>query len=450
VLGEDGSGVQLSELARRNLLLVPLDSRHERYRIHGLFRDMLRAELRRAEPGLERKLHLRASAWFERCHDTDRAVEHAVAAEDAERTGELLWDHILAYVDGGRNDAVQRWLARFSAADLAGCASLALVASYSCFALGDLAMAERWARAAAAAKPSRASGVARPCVGGLAVIEAACARDGPARMREDAARAAAAEAPDSAWRPTCLLLVGVADHLSGHRKSAERELEEAFHQSIATAPTVAALSASQLAIIAIERDDWETAAELADRAATIVQQHGLGEYPISALTFAASAAARSHQGRVDEAKRDLVHCTHLLTLLGDFIPWYEVQTRVLLARASLQLADIVRARTLLAEASRFARRTRDVTIFQEWFDTAWGHIDAHAEISLVGPSSLTTAELRILRFLPTHLSFREIAKRLHVSSNTVKSQAHAVYRKLDASSRSEAVARASEAGLLGP
>jgi len=52
--------------------------------------------------------------------------------------------------------------------------------------------------------------------------------------------------------------------------------------------------------------------------------------------------------------------------------------------------------------------------------------------------------------LPTHLSFREIAKRLHVSSNTVKSQAHAVYRKLDASSRSEAVTRASEAGLLGP
>jgi LuxR family maltose regulon positive regulatory protein len=123
---------------------------------------------------------------------------------------------------------------------------------------------------------------------------------------------------------------------------------------------------------------------------------------------------------------------------------------VLLARAALKLADMVRARTLLAEASRFARRSRDVAIFQEWFDAGWGLIDARAEISLVGPSALTTAELRILRFLPTHLSFREIAKRLHVSSNTVKSQAHAVYRKLDASSRSEAVARASEAGLLGP
>jgi LuxR family maltose regulon positive regulatory protein len=280
-------------------------------------------------------------------------------------------------------------------------------------------------------------------------VEAAAARNGPQEMRDDAARVAASEPADSPWRTTCLLLVGVADHLAGRRDEAEHELEDALRQSVVTAPVVAALSAAQLAIIALDRDDWETASEMADQSGRIVAEHGLGDYPIAALTFAASAAARAHQGRVDEAKQDLLHCTHLLTLLRDFIPWYEVETRVLLARAALQLADIVRARTLLAEASRFARRTRDVAIFREWFDAAWGRIDEQVEISLVGPSSLTTAELRILRFLPTHLSFREIAKRLHVSSNTVKSQAHAVYRKLDASSRSEAVARATEAGLLG-
>jgi LuxR family maltose regulon positive regulatory protein len=50
--------------------------------------------------------------------------------------------------------------------------------------------------------------------------------------------------------------------------------------------------------------------------------------------------------------------------------------------------------------------------------------------------------------LPTHLSFREIGSRLFVSPNTVKTQAQAVYRKLDASSRSEAVTRAGELGLL--
>jgi LuxR family maltose regulon positive regulatory protein len=269
-------------------------------------------------------------------------------------------------------------------------------------------------------------------------------------MRADAFDVLASEPPDSPWRPGCLLLVGVADHLAGDREQAERELDDALHQSVVIAPLTAVVAAAQLAILALEREDWESATELADRAGGLIEEQGLREYPVAALAFAACAAARAHQGRVDEAKRDLLHCTHLLTLLRDFIPWYEVETRVVLARAALQLADVVRARTLLAEASRFARRARDVDVFQAWLDDAWGRIDAHVEVSLVGPSALTTAELRILRFLPTHLSFREIAKRLHVSSNTVKSQAHAVYRKLDASSRSEAVARASEAGLLGP
>jgi LuxR family maltose regulon positive regulatory protein len=61
---------------------------------------------------------------------------------------------------------------------------------------------------------------------------------------------------------------------------------------------------------------------------------------------------------------------------------------------------------------------------------------------------LTPAELRILQFLPTHLSFREVAERTYVSANTVKSQANAVYRKLNVSCRSEAVGRAREIGLL--
>ena len=61
---------------------------------------------------------------------------------------------------------------------------------------------------------------------------------------------------------------------------------------------------------------------------------------------------------------------------------------------------------------------------------------------------MTGAELRILQFIPTHLSFREIADRTFVSANTVKTQANAVYRKLDVRSRSEAVALARELGLL--
>jgi LuxR family transcriptional regulator, maltose regulon positive regulatory protein len=50
--------------------------------------------------------------------------------------------------------------------------------------------------------------------------------------------------------------------------------------------------------------------------------------------------------------------------------------------------------------------------------------------------------------LPTHLSLPAIAKQLFVSPNTVKTHVRALYRKLDASSRSEAVSQAAAAGLL--
>jgi len=63
-------------------------------------------------------------------------------------------------------------------------------------------------------------------------------------------------------------------------------------------------------------------------------------------------------------------------------------------------------------------------------------------------ASLTPAELRLLPLLATHLSHREIGERLYISRNTVKTEAVSAYRKLGASSRSEAVERAAELGLI--
>ena len=65
-----------------------------------------------------------------------------------------------------------------------------------------------------------------------------------------------------------------------------------------------------------------------------------------------------------------------------------------------------------------------------------------------GASALTAAELRVLPMLATHLSFPEIGAEMFLSPHTVKSQAMSIYRKLEASSRSQAVARSRELGLL--
>ena len=181
----------------------------------------------------------------------------------------------------------------------------------------------------------------------------------------------------------------------------------------------------------------------------MVASHGLRTAPASALVLAVCAASAMREGRVDEAKAAASECQDLLAQLDDSLAWLSAEARILVARVSLGLGHVARARELLADASRLARRTPDVVIFQRWFDDAWGQFDEQAETTLAGMGSLTTAELRVLRFLPTHYPFHEIAQRLHVSSNTVKTHVHAVYRKLDASSRSEAVATATRAGLLG-
>jgi len=65
-----------------------------------------------------------------------------------------------------------------------------------------------------------------------------------------------------------------------------------------------------------------------------------------------------------------------------------------------------------------------------------------------GASALTAAELRLLPMLPTHLSFPEIAQEMFLSRNTIKSEAMSIYRKLGVSSRSQAVTRSRELGLL--
>jgi LuxR family maltose regulon positive regulatory protein len=60
----------------------------------------------------------------------------------------------------------------------------------------------------------------------------------------------------------------------------------------------------------------------------------------------------------------------------------------------------------------------------------------------------TAAELRLLPILTTHLSTPEIARELFLSPHTIKSRMKSIYRKLDATSRSQAVARSQELGLL--
>jgi LuxR family transcriptional regulator, maltose regulon positive regulatory protein len=73
-------------------------------------------------------------------------------------------------------------------------------------------------------------------------------------------------------------------------------------------------------------------------------------------------------------------------------------------------------------------------------------------LSRPGPllDPLSDSEMRVLRYLPTHLTKPEIACELYVSANTVKTHVSHVYQKLGTHGRAETVARARDLGLLAP
>jgi LuxR family maltose regulon positive regulatory protein len=66
------------------------------------------------------------------------------------------------------------------------------------------------------------------------------------------------------------------------------------------------------------------------------------------------------------------------------------------------------------------------------------------------PEPLSRSELRVLRYLPTHLSAPEIATELSVSTSTVKTHLRNLYAKLGVNRRSEAVQSARALHLLAP
>jgi len=279
------------------------------------------------------------------------------------------------------------------------------------------------------------------------LLRAVVAEQGLAQMGRDAARACALSSDDAGTRSFAHLLAGAAQHLTGERSRARTALDEGARSSAVVAPHVQALCLTQLSLLEMDEQDWNAARTLSERARARVEGCGLADYPIVALVYAVSALARSHGGRVEHAHRDLRTATRLTASLVDFVPWYEAETRVTLARASLGLSDVAGARSLLADAARLVRRIPESTTLRAWVTETCSRLEA-ATGSAGDGLTLTAAELRVLRMLPTHLSFPSIAEQLFVSTNTVKTHVRALYRKLDASSRSEAVSQASAAGLL--
>jgi LuxR family transcriptional regulator, maltose regulon positive regulatory protein len=451
VLDMPGSAAALAGLARSNLLLVPLDRRGQWYRYHHLFRDMLLAELERLEPGLIPVLRRRAAGWYLRNDLPEEALEYSILAGDVSTVARLLQTQWSPVYRQGRTATLQRW---FRWLDDRGRIEEhplnAMNAAFLAQTTGQPAQAERWADAVDrwqhrdASPPFDAYTEAT-----AATLRAQLLRRGAEQMRADADEAARKFAAANFVAPITPLLQGTARVLCGDLDGGDAFFSDALsigeeHQ----APDIMAITLCERSLVAMARNQWNHAEAFTSRAHACIRQAGVEGSYAAALTSAVQARVAAHRGDVPAARRELINALRLRPLMTYAQPHWAVQLRIVLIRVHLALSDMAGARTIMREIDEILTRRPDLGTLVREAEALRARLSRQRRADSPGASALTMAELRVLPLLATHLTAPEIAAELFVSMHTVKSQQASLYRKLGTSSRSQAVARARQLGLL--
>jgi LuxR family maltose regulon positive regulatory protein len=445
VFGRDGSATVLEDLHRRNLLVIALDDRREWYRLHKLFAEFLSTELDRRDASATRAVLMGASRWHENHADIDAAIACAARAGDMQRTAALVADHFARYASNGRQATIERWLSWFSPDDLEAHPLLMTAAAMAGLTGGDGPAVVSWLDRATTvigdARPADAGGWVPPVA--LAGMRAAGSWLTASEMAAEAEYAHGQLPAGADWQPMTCLAWGAAAFMLGDEERAESLLRDSIRGAVGR-PVTQSIAIAHLAVMQLEQGRWDLAAELASQARAVVADR-LG-LPVTCLVTATSALVLMRGGRADEALADHQMSRRHLAGLTDAAPWLNLQTRIALARASVLAGRQIEADTLADEIASILATVPDaVRVSRQLADLRRSFA---AKTNKFGPASLTTAELRVLQYLPTHLSIAEVADRLYLSRNTVKTHTIAIYRKLGTSSRSSAVDLAREAGLL--
>jgi anti-anti-sigma factor len=379
-------------------------------------------------------------------------MDSAMQAGDPEYVAGLVAGLTIAVDYGGRLAIQQRFLDRFDVHELLErCPAATVLDAWLQALVGAVAAAERGADAAErGAFPETGTlmdGTAS-IEGWLALLRAVMCRHGVEQLRGDAELACKLVPTGSLLRAPAVLQLGLSYLLVGDLDSADGMLAEAVEEAEDTkAADTAAVALAERALVSIDRGEWDRAELLVDHGRSLLHHAHPDDHVTSVLLYAVAARLAVHQGEVPRAHADLAHAQRLRPQLTVALPICAVQARLELVKVYLALTDVAGARAVLREVDELLRRRPDLGVLGQQAEQLHARVDTmRAEV--LGASALTAAELRLLPLLATHLTFREIGGRLHVSFHTVKTQAMSIYRKLGVSSRSQAIEHAQELGLL--
>ncbi|HET9899736.1 MAG TPA: LuxR C-terminal-related transcriptional regulator, partial [Actinomycetes bacterium] len=450
LLGESGGQEMLRRLEASNVFLNPLDRRREWFRYHALFREFLLGELRRVEPDVIMKLQLKAADWYEANGAAAMAVEYLLNTTERDRCVRLVTELALPTYQAGQISTVQRWLSTLGDSAVAEYPPLAVLAGWVTALTGQTAEAQRWAAIIDAASFDLvpADGTAS-FDSGRAMLRAFMCPAGPEQMMTDARLTVAQEPPWSPWRDQAICASAEAHLLAGAIDEAGALFAESSLVATSGNTDVFVLCESELALLAMDRGQWSTAAGHLEAAFTAIEESRMYDYATSVLAFAGAARLAVHRGNRAETDRQLTQAMRARPSLTYVLPTLAVRPRLVLARVYIAIGDHTTARHLLRELDDILLRRPALGTLVDEVAELHRVLTMSPQVGVAGSSPLTSAELRLLPYLQTHLTIRGIGDRLFVSRNTVSSEVSSIYRKLGVSSRHDAVQRATEIGLLG-
>ena len=422
-----GAQQQLRGLEASSLFLVPLDRRREWYRYHALFREFLLGELRRVEPDVIEKLHLRAADWYESNGSPAMALEHLLNTTERDRCVQLVTELTLPTYQAGQMSTVQRWLSALGDSAVEDYPPLAVLAGWIAVLTGQTAEAQRWAAIVDAASfdlvpldGSASFDSARAMLRAVMCPGRPGADDGRRELR---GRPGAAVEPMARHRA-----LPVRRGASAHRR--RRPGRCACSRS--RPPLAAAMSNTDYVrrqrVRARAVGDGSRAMGGGGRARGTARSHAIDEhrmhdYATSVLAFAAAARLAVHRGDCDgggpAARRG--RCGPVRHARS-CCPYLAVRLRLQLAKVYRAIGDATTARHLLREIDDILSHRPALGVLVDEVDEFRQILTSSAPAGATGGSPLTPAELRLLPYLQTHLTIREIGERLFVSRNTVSSE----------------------------
>jgi LuxR family maltose regulon positive regulatory protein len=455
VTGRSDGIARLEEVQRANLFLVCLDSRGQWFRYHHLFRDLLRLELARAEPGLVAGLHRRACAWYRAQGDADQAIGHATAAGDVAEACDLIARHWTPLFNLGQAETVARWIDALPRESAEADARVCLARAWTALQPGVVEEMESWLRAAERApRPESSPGtdLVTSVEGSAALLwQTSALMVGDVTGSQAAGSRALALYPDAAdpRRAVANINLGQTCYFAGDLTGAEAALRNGLQRLPGAGWSVLhAIGLGQLALGRLDQGDVDDAEAIMAEAERHIAESRVDE--ASATSPAVLARGRLLELRGDLAAAGAAYTRAVVLGRRGGRRLAAASALIALARLKRRLRAYDQARAAAREARRVLASCPDPGSLAGLLASTERALQLTTTRRPVVPADpdLSGRELAILRLLASELSQREIGSQLYVSFNTVKSHTRSIFRKLGVTTRAAAVDRGRELGLL--